>query len=137
MSELRSACPQCQTLYWELECPSCVTIPRLKAEDAAQATQIAALEQRLTAGKCGKCGRDAIAGDCYGCEVDRLRTKLAALEADQKDWRKGVELIASALAYENGLSCVGIADAALTLRAHAEALEAKNAELRKQLDVSR
>ena len=47
-------------------------------------------------------------------EIQRLRE-------DQQDWRKGVALIASALGYKDAdLSCVGIADAALTLRAEIE-----------------
>ena len=31
--------------------------------------------------KCGKCSRDTVSGDCYGCETDRLQADLAAHRA--------------------------------------------------------
>lgn len=51
-----------------------------------------------------------------------LKDRIGALEADQRDWRKGVELIASALGEENpkDLSCVRLSEVTLVLRATVE-----------------
>jgi hypothetical protein len=58
--------------------------------------------------------------------------RIAELEADQRDWRKGVELIASSLGEfaPANLSCVRIAEVALGVRAEAEQL----AEARSLID---
>ena len=56
-----------------------------------------------------------------------LAAERDALKKDQGDWRKGVELIASSLGERNppDLCCSRISEVALTLRAHAEELEAE------------
>lgn len=55
---------------------------------------------------------------------DELIQRVRELEADQSDWRKGVELIASALGVTGpgSLSCVGLAEKALEIRAELETL---------------
>jgi len=57
--------------------------------------------------------------------ISEWRREVAQLEAGQQDWRKGVELIASALGEHNppNLSCVRIAEIALELRAENERLQ--------------
>ena len=46
----------------------------------ALALECGVLQRRLDIGKCGTCGRDAIAGDCYGCVVDRLQQRVEVAE---------------------------------------------------------
>lgn len=54
-------------------------------------------------------------------EAVAIRAERDRLKADQQDWRKGVALIASALGDKaDDLSCVRIAEVALTLRATLE-----------------
>jgi len=50
--------------------------------------------------------------------------EIAALRADQSDWRKGVGFIASALGIDS-LSCVDIAERGLEIRAERDALKAE------------
>ncbi len=52
---------------------------------------------------------------------EKAEAERDALKADQMDWRKGVELISSALG-ETTLSCVDLAEVALTLRAERDEL---------------
>lgn len=62
---------------------------------------------------------------CHGMETLCCRQcTIAPLLKDQEDWRKGVELIASALGEKNppDLSCVRIANIALEMRAKLEAV---------------
>lgn len=56
-----------------------------------------------------------------------MSNKVAALQQDQADWRKGVSLIASALGDHEpkDLSCVRLANLALELRAENERLAAQ------------
>ena len=53
-------------------------------------------------------------------ETVAICDELLTLRKDQADWRKGVELIASAAGYKDGLSCVDIAEAVLAQRAKLE-----------------
>lgn len=55
-------------------------------------------------------------------ERDADKARIAELEADQADWRKGVALIASALGEKDppDLSCARIAEVALNMRAALE-----------------
>ena len=57
-------------------------------------------------------------GTCPWCEIDGLRK-------DQRDWRNGVELIASGLGDHEpkDLSCVRLSEVALTMRADKERLD--------------
>ena len=70
-----------------------------------------------------------------GTVTERLLAALQEirwLREDQQDWRKGVALIASALGYKDAdLSCVGIADVALNLRAEEDTVDP---ECRRLLD---
>lgn len=61
----------------------------------------------------------------------QLRERVAELERDQRDWRKGVELIASVLGESNppDLFCGRLAEMVLKLRADSERLEKKVIEL--------
>lgn len=72
--------------------------------------------------------------ECGLLRADLLasRAEVAALKDDQTDWRKGVELIASALGLKT-LACVSIADAALELRAKLAEAEGKVAQLTEQV----
>ena len=54
--------------------------------------RLRAAEARLVDRVCGSCGRDAVAGDCYGCAADRwkasakyvqMRVKQRGLERDR------------------------------------------------------
>lgn len=57
----------------------------------------------------------------HSIRADRAEAERDRLKADQQDWRKGVALIASALGDKaDDLSCVRIAEIALTLRAALE-----------------
>lgn len=55
---------------------------------------------------------------------ETLSRAYLAIKADQSDWRKGVGLIASSLGKKT-LSCVHLAEAALTIRAERDSLAAK------------
>jgi hypothetical protein len=70
-------------------------------------------------------------------ERDSLLSEVTLLKSDQNDWRKGVELIASALGESDppNLSCVRIAENALKLRAKLERLaEQGQTDLDRQKD---
>ncbi len=56
--------------------------------------------------------------------VNEQAAEIAALKADQADWRKGVGFIASALGIDS-LSCVDIAERGLEIRAERDALKAE------------
>jgi hypothetical protein len=59
------------------------------------------------------------------CLQQQAEARVATLEADQRDWRKGVDLIQSALGDKDAnLCCVRLAEAALTMRAKLEQAEA-------------
>lgn len=57
-------------------------------------------------------------------DLEKLIRTIDALKHDQAQWRKGVELIASALGEKNppNLSCVRLAEVALQLRTQRDAL---------------
>jgi hypothetical protein len=38
----------------------------------------------VTVVMCGKCGRETVDGDCYGCEVDRLTVLVERLQGELK-----------------------------------------------------
>jgi chromosome segregation ATPase len=66
-------------------------------------------------------------------ELAQARLERDALKADQQDWRKGVELIASALGDPaHDLSCVRLNEVALVLRAERDALKAQLAASREE-----
>lgn len=91
---------------------------RLIAAPRNAAPDLIAAAKRLREGAvvpqpCGKCGRDTVAGDCYGCEADRLTAELAAREkaeaerdravADNAALRLGLDECLAALgAYRHG-----------------------------------
>jgi len=56
--------------------------------------------------------------------IEQQAAQIAALRADQSDWRKGVGFIASALGIDS-LSCVDIAERGLEIRAERDALKAE------------
>ena len=61
--------------------------------------------------------------------VNEQAAEIAALKADQADWRKGVGFIASALGIDS-LSCVDIAERGLEIRAERDALKAEVERMR-------
>lgn len=80
---------------------------------------------------------------CHGCqawlceEMETLRAERDLLKADQADWRKGVELIASGLGERDpqDLCCVRLHEVALKLRADMESLVEERDRLREERDV--
>ena len=67
--------------------------------------------------------------------VNEQAAEIAALKADQADWRKGVGFIASALGIDS-LSCVDIAERGLEIRAERDALKAEVERMKREVRLS-